>query len=1541
VVQRIGPLARFVLIPVLFSLFIVPFPDLAFEPRPEETPLQKKRYFKDELRISTTNERIDLPALRQQAGDAPLQRFIDEHGSDFIIYRDPRSGALSSLIGRVPMVPGSGTGNGKTLDELQRDLGRPVAEVEMTVVRDLVRNFIVENGGVIGIDVSQLGPTRARPVGGHLWQISIPQEVGGIPVRHGRIAATINHGNLVLLGTETWGDVTIDTRPIITGEQALEIGFAYVDGKDWRDELWKKPALEIVPYAPPEHQTEEAFTGPVGKGYGHRLVWAVGFRRPPGIERWEILVDAHTAEVISFEDTNMYASEQMVGGVYPLTDTEVCPTDDTCGTMQSDYPMPFADTGQAAPNDLTNSAGLYEYDGGTATTTLDGPYVRVNDNCGAVNESTTEGPLNLGGVNGDHDCTTAGTSAGNTASARTCFYELNKLMEMARGWLPANTWLQSTLQANVNITDTCNANYDYTNVNFFKSGGGCRNTGEIAAVFDHEWGHAMDDNDAGGSMSSSSEAYADIAAIYRLHASCVGHGFWHTYDNGCGQTSDGTGFNGNESRTGTHCDLDCSGVRDADWDKHEDHTPDTPQNFLCVHCDSGSGPCGKQVHCSAAPSRQAAWDFVARDLQAPPFNYDENTAFILGNKLFYQGSGNVGSWHACTCPDTSNGCGATNAYMQWLAADDDNGDLNDGTPHMTALHAAFARHNIACDTPAPVDSGCAGGPTEPPLLSAEIGSNELTLSWDTVPGALQYRVFRTEGHAGCDFGKALIATVSDTSYVDPDVANGRPYYYVVQAVGTSQACFGVASECVEATPQPCAGSIRLDRKVYNCSDALGITLVDADLIGAGTYDVTVSSQSEPVPETATLVESPPGSGVFSGTFSTTSAPAVNGDGMLTVSNGDTITAQYLDVSYCGTPDVNVERTAPVDCAAPAISNVRAVNVTGHSADIAWDTDEPADGGVTYDLAVPPTTFEAFDAEAVTNHQIHLLGLDECSTYYYFVRSTDLAANPVADDNAGAYYTFETGKNVNPTYPTLDPPVPIPDSDPVGATSTIVVADDEPIQDVNVIVNITHTYDGDLEVSLIGPDDTTVILSNRRGSSGNDFIDTVFDDEASEAIANGSAPFTGSFQPDEPLSAFDGKLAAGTWKLRVEDMAGSDLGTIDSWSLEFSYPPQACGPHLKYQSHAFSDQCGGVGAGGGNELVEVGEDVVLPVTLRNNGTDPTTGITARLTTSTAGVTVTRATAGYTDLAAGASAESLTDPFAFTVGTSVACGTTIDFEVEATANQGTWTDQFSLRVGTSGFATTTVDSTDVPHPITDNTTITSTIEISDTYPVADVNVGLTLTHTYDGDLDIFLIGPNGMRVELSTDNGSSGDNFTDTIFDDEAATAIGFGTAPFTGSFQPEGSLASLDGILPTGTWALEITDDAGGDLGELVAWSVILTSDTGPQCESCSVAAPVLATSLNWVAESETDLEWTLTSDASFYNLYRGTGADLTSLIDGAADSCRRLTTMSTTTGGGLTEPPPPGSLFWYLVRGGSAGGEGPVGDASSGPRLQDSTGDCP
>jgi hypothetical protein len=305
--------------------------------------------------------------------------------------------------------------------------------------------------------------------------------------------------------------------------------------------------------------------------------------------------------------------------------------------MQSGYSMPFTNTGLAAPNDFTNSAGVYNWPGGTATTTLAGRFVRIVDTCGAISmPSGANGNIQMGGTNGQHDCTTPGSGgAGNTPASRTAFFETNKIAEMGRGYLPANTWLTQQLLTNVNLNNTCNAFWNGTSVNFYRSGGGCRNTGELAGVFDHEWGHGLDDFDANGVLSNSSEGYADIAAIYRYQDSCVGHGFWWTSDRGCGPTPDGTGFNANEAQTGpAHCSTDCSGVRDSDYLKHTPNTPDTALGYVCANCSASSGPCGRQVHCAAAPQRQAAWDLVARDLAGPPFNLVTQTRFIIANTLF-------------------------------------------------------------------------------------------------------------------------------------------------------------------------------------------------------------------------------------------------------------------------------------------------------------------------------------------------------------------------------------------------------------------------------------------------------------------------------------------------------------------------------------------------------------------------------------------------------------------------------------------------------------------------------------------------------------------------------------------------------------------------------------------------------------------------------------------------------------------------------------------------------------------------------------------
>lgn len=135
----------------------------------------------------------------------------------------------------------------------------------------------------------------------------------------------------------------------------------------------------------------------------------------------------------------------------------------------------------------------------------------------------------------------------------------------------------------------------------------------------------------------------------------------------------------------------------------------------------------------------------------------------------------------------------------------------------------------------------------------------------------------------------------------------------------------------------------------------------------------------------------------------------------------------------------------------------------------------------------------------------------------------------------------------------DLPAALPDNNPGGVLSSIVVPDLDIISDVNVTLNITHPFDDDIDASLTNP--IPVVLFNDIGSTGNDFIHTTIDDEAGAPIPDSasSAPFTGSFQPQggPALFVLDGVPAAGTYTLKIADDAVFNEGTFESWSITIS------------------------------------------------------------------------------------------------------------------------------------------------------------------------------------------------------------------------------------------------------------------------------------------------------------------------------------------------------------------------------------------------------
>jgi uncharacterized repeat protein (TIGR01451 family) len=109
-----------------------------------------------------------------------------------------------------------------------------------------------------------------------------------------------------------------------------------------------------------------------------------------------------------------------------------------------------------------------------------------------------------------------------------------------------------------------------------------------------------------------------------------------------------------------------------------------------------------------------------------------------------------------------------------------------------------------------------------------------------------------------------------------------------------------------------------------------------------------------------------------------------------------------------------------------------------------------------------------------------------------------------------------------------------------------------VADLNVSLNITHTWRGDLRIRLSSPAVSNRILFNRHGGSADNLI-VLFDDAGATSIttdtANHSLPAV-TRSPNESLAVFNGNVAAGTWTMEICDLANLDLGTFNSASLIF-------------------------------------------------------------------------------------------------------------------------------------------------------------------------------------------------------------------------------------------------------------------------------------------------------------------------------------------------------------------------------------------------------
>ncbi|MEM7245899.1 MAG: proprotein convertase P-domain-containing protein [Acidobacteriota bacterium] len=276
-----------------------------------------------------------------------------------------------------------------------------------------------------------------------------------------------------------------------------------------------------------------------------------------------------------------------------------------------------------------------------------------------------------------------------------------------------------------------------------------------------------------------------------------------------------------------------------------------------------------------------------------------------------------------------------------------------------------------------------------------------------------------------------------------------------------------------------------------------------------------------------------------------------------------------------------------------------------------------------------------------------------------------------------------------------------------------------------------------------------------------------------------------------------------------------------------------GTRLRETGRRFVDSCA-LGAGDRNGAFEPGETIDIFYTLE--ASDPVTGVSGRLTSTSPEVTILNDTVSWGALAGGEAREG--SAFQVRVADD-ACFAELDFQVEITADGGLGPFElgFSEVVGSP-------ISADVPLAIPDEGQIASTLSVSGVTSFTDIDVRVQIDHSWVGDLIISLRHPDGREVVLldrpgvpDTDFGCGNDNLV-IVFDDDSAVDLE-GSCPgddpwYDGLAQPVEPLSNLLGASDIGDWELVVSDNAGDDTGSIVDWGLITTPplDAG-ECQPCT------------------------------------------------------------------------------------------------------------
>jgi len=292
---------------------------------------------------------------------------------------------------------------------------------------------------------------------------------------------------------------------------------------------------------------------------------------------------------------------------------------------------------------------------------------------------------------------------------------------------------------------------------------------------------------------------------------------------------------------------------------------------------------------------------------------------------------------------------------------------------------------------------------------------------------------------------------------------------------------------------------------------------------------------------------PPGLGVsfLPGTTTANNTPVD-----VTISNTTAVTEGFYTIQIVGTaPSYSKEVSIELIIFDTDFPEVTLISPTDAAIDIpirpnlTWDT--PAiNSSYKIEIATEAGFTTVIDSATVIFKNYMPENLLPETTYFWRIKPVTNCGEGVFG-SANSFTTLPVNCKMKSA---KDTPVTISSTGTPTVRSTIMVIDDLPIADINVMVNIEHSFLSDLVISLISPSGTEVILTSNSCSQLEN-IDAVFDDAAASFLCNGNPGISGTVKPLGSLASLNGESSFGEWTLLVRDTAPADGGFISDFTLD--------------------------------------------------------------------------------------------------------------------------------------------------------------------------------------------------------------------------------------------------------------------------------------------------------------------------------------------------------------------------------------------------------